>query len=222
MRGFLGLGRNQFTRLLPRLDFERDLEPTKGCSKTLERFEEDKKRLLALLKAKSLRRERVLLRSGKWSDYYIDGKQTSLDPEGAYLIGRVLFEMLRSCAPFPKAIGGVTLGADPIVTAVSVVSYLEGSPLAAFIIRKEPKDHGTGRWIEGLTSLIPKSEVVIVEDVLTTGGTILEGVRHVREEGFIVRAAYVLIDREEGGRQRLMSEGIPLIPLFTKKDILED
>jgi orotate phosphoribosyltransferase len=150
----------------------------------------------------------------------VDGKQTALDPEGAYLIGKILFEMIRSSPSFPKGIGGVTLGADPIVTATSVVSYLEGSPLPAFIIRKEPKDHGTGRWIEGLANLTPGGDVVLVEDVLTTGGTILEGVKRVKEEGFIINSIYVLVDREEGGREKILGEGISLISLYTQNDML--
>jgi orotate phosphoribosyltransferase len=186
----------------------------------LAEIEEYKKRLLSLLQKKSLRHGRIRLRSGKWSDYYVDGKQTALDPEGAYLIGKVLFEMIRTCASFPTGIGGVTLGADPIVAATSVVSYLEGRPLPAFIIRKEPKDHGTGRWIEGLENLAPGGNVVLVEDVLTTGGTILEGVKRVREAGLVIDAIYVLLDREEGGTERIVGEGIPLIAVFTKKDLL--
>jgi orotate phosphoribosyltransferase len=186
----------------------------------LREIEEYKQRLLVLLKEKSLKRGRIRLRSGKLSDYYVDGKQTSLDAEGAYLIGKILFQMIRSCPPLPQGIGGVTLGADPIVTATAVVSYLGGCPLPAFIIRKEPKEHGTGRWIEGLANLKPGGSVVLVEDVLTTGATILEGARRVKEEGFIINSIYVLLDREEGGKERIALEGIPLISLFTKRDIL--
>ncbi len=185
-------------------------------------IDECKRRLLALLKQKSLKRGRFLLASGMWSDYYIDGKQTSLDPEGAYLIGRLLFAAVVQNPPLPQAIGGVTLGADPLVTATCVISYIEGSPLKGFIIRKTPKDHGTQRWIEGAESLHPGAEVVIVEDVLTTGGTVLSGVRHVQEEGFRVRAVCALIDRQEGAAQRLLNEGIHLTALFTKEDVLAD
>jgi orotate phosphoribosyltransferase len=185
-----------------------------------ENIEHCKSRLLTLLREKSLRRGRFLLKSGAWSDYYIDGKQTSLDPEGAYLIGRILFETIRSRQPFPAGIGGVTLGADPLVTATSVISFMHGSPLPAFIIRTTPKDHGTRRWIEGSENLAQGGEVVLVEDVLTTGGTILEGARHVREEGFRVGAVYALIDRQEGAERTLLAQGIPLVALFTKDDLL--
>jgi orotate phosphoribosyltransferase len=178
-------------------------------------------RLLKLLQEKSLQRGRFQLRSGKWSDYYVDGKQTTLDAEGAYLVGRVLFERIRSSCPvLPSGIGGVTLGADPIVTAISVVSYLEGLPIPAFIIRKEPKGHGTGRWIEGLKNIPESGRVVLVEDVLTTGGTLMEGVRRVREAGLSVERVYVVLDRQEGGRANLEAESLPLEVLFTRQQLL--
>lgn len=181
----------------------------------------EQRRLLELLRSKSLQRGRFQLRSGRWSDYYVDGKQTTLDAEGAYLVGRILFGRIRaSCAQIPGGIGGVTLGADPIVTAVSVVSYLEGCPIPGFIIRKEPKGHGTGRWIEGLGNLVPGSGVVLVEDVLTTGGTLLEGVRRVREAGFSAVRLYVLLDRQEGGRENIEAEGLALEALFTREELL--
>lgn len=178
-------------------------------------------RLLELFRERSLQRGRFQLRSGRWSDYYVDGKQTTLDPEGAYLVGRILFDRIRaSCPILPGGIGGVTLGADPIVTAVSLVSYLERCPIPGFIIRKEPKGHGTGRWIEGLGNLVPGSGVVLVEDVLTTGGTLLEGVRRVREAGFSVIRLFVLLDRQEGGRENIEAEGLALEALFTREELL--
>ncbi len=181
----------------------------------------EQRRLLELFRSKSLQRGRFQLRSGRWSDYYVDGKQTTLDAEGAYLVGRILFAKIRaSFERIPGGIGGVTLGADPIVTAVSVTSYLEGWPIPGFIIRKEPKGHGTGRWIEGLGNLVPGSGVVLVEDVLTTGGTLLEGVRRVREAGFSVDRLYVLLDRQEGGRQNIQAEGLTLEALFTRDELL--
>lgn len=178
-------------------------------------------RLLALIKEKSLQRGRFQLRSGKVSDYYVDGKQTTLDAEGAYLVGKVLFERIRSSCPvLPKGIGGVTLGADPIVTAVSVVSYLEGLPIPAFIIRKEPKGHGTGLWIEGLKNIPEGSPVVVVEDVLTTGGTLLRGIRRVLEAGLSVVRIYVVLDRQEGGRENLEAESLPFEALFNREQLL--
>ena len=152
----------------------------------------------------------------------MDGKQTTLDAEGSYLIGKLLFERIRDLDPFPKGVGGVTLGADPIVTAVSLVSHLEGRPIPAFIIRKEPKGHGTDRWIEGLKNIAPGSQVVIVEDVLTTGGTLLEGVRHAREAGLEVNRVYALIDRQEGGREKIEDASLVLDALFTRDDLLSE
>ncbi len=186
----------------------------------MENIEHSRTRLLQILRAKSVERGRFQLRSGRWSDFYVDGKQTTLDAEGSYLVGKVLFERIRTLEELPKGIGGVTLGADPIVTAVSLVSHLEGHPIPAFIIRKEPKGHGTERWIEGLKNIAPGSEVVIVEDVLTTGGTLLEGVRHTREAGFVVKRVYTLIDRQEGGREAIEAGSLVLDSLFTRDELL--
>jgi len=188
----------------------------------MESLEGQRERLLKILREKSLERGKFRLRSGKWSDYYVDGKQTTLDAEGSYLIGKLLFDKIHSQVDLPKGIGGVTLGADPIVTAVSLVSFLEGHPLPAFIIRKEPKGHGTERWIEGLKNILPGSEVVIVEDVLTTGGTLLDGVRHAREAGLEVRHVYTLIDRQEGGRENIEAASLVLDSLFTRDELLQE
>jgi orotate phosphoribosyltransferase len=185
-------------------------------------IEKLRSRLLKILREKSVERGRFQLRSGRWSDYYVDGKQTTLDAEGSYLIGKILFSRIVSLEAFPGGVGGVTLGADPIVTAVSLVSHLEGRPLPAFIIRKEPKGHGTERWIEGLKNIQAGSEVVVVEDVLTTGGTLLEGVRHAREAGFEVRRVFTLIDRQEGGRENIEAASLALDSVFTRDELLAE
>ena len=186
----------------------------------MQKIENLRSRLLEILREKSVERGTFQLRSGRTSDYYVDGKQTTLDAEGSYLIGRVLFERIQALEDLPRGVGGVTLGADPIVTAVSLVSHLEGNPIPAFIIRKEPKGHGTERWIEGLKNIAPGSQVVVVEDVLTTGGTLLDGVRHAREAGFEVDRVYTLIDRQEGGRENIEAEGLVLDALFTRDELL--
>ncbi len=188
----------------------------------MENTEDVRRRLLKILQEKSVERGRFQLRSGRWSDYYVDGKQTTLDAEGSYLIGKLLYARIGVSGANPRGIGGVTLGADPIVTAVSMVSYLEGSPIPAFIIRKEPKGHGTERWIEGLKNIEPGSHVAVVEDVLTTGGTLLEGVRHTREAGFEVSHVYTLIDRQEGGREAIEAESLVLDSLFTRDELLAE
>jgi len=188
----------------------------------MEKIDNLKNRLLQILREKSVERGSFQLRSGRKSDYYVDAKQTTLDAEGSYLIGKVLFERIRVVEDFPRAVGGVTLGADPIVTAVSLISHLEGNPIPAFIIRKEPKGHGTERWIEGLKNITSGSQVVVVEDVLTTGGTLLEGVRHAREAGFEVSRVYALIDRQEGGRENIEAASLVLDALFTREELLAE
>ena len=112
------------------------------------------------------------------------------------------------------------MGADPIVTAISIVSYLEGSPIPAFIIRKEPKKHGTASWIEGDKSLNPGTRVAIVEDVVTTGGSMLKAIEIVKAQGLEVVQVLALVDREEGGRENLAKEGYNLEPILTKTDIV--
>ena len=188
----------------------------------MDKIENLRTRLLGILREKSVERGSFQLRSGRMSDYYVDGKQTTLDAEGSYLIGKLLFDRIRGLEKVPRGVGGVTLGADPIVTAVSLVSHLEGNPIPAFIVRKEPKGHGTERWIEGLKNIAPGSRVAVVEDVLTTGGTLLEGVRHARDAGFAVSHVYTLIDRQEGGRENIEAEGLVLDSLFTRDELLAE
>jgi orotate phosphoribosyltransferase len=179
----------------------------------------DWERLRALLMARSYERRRVVLTSGKDSDFYIDGKQTSLDPEGACLIGRLFLRRLRSSGPPVEAVGGMTLGADPLVTAVALTSFLEGHPLPAFIIRKEPKGHGTGQWIEGKKNLPGGARVALLEDVVTTGGTTLRAMERAREEGLQVVRILALVDRQEGGADRIDRAGLRLEALYTRADL---
>ena len=134
----------------------------------------ERQRLRDLLLAKSYRQGTFTLTSGKTSDFYVDGKQTTLDAEGAYLCGRLLFELIRTHPEAIVGVGGMTLGADPLVTAVSMVSYLEKAPIPAFIVRKEAKGHGTGNFIEGKSNLAPGGLMALVEDVVTTGGTLIK------------------------------------------------
>jgi len=118
------------------------------------------------------------------------------------------------------AVGGMTLGADPIVASIALTSFMEGKPLPAFIIRKEPKKHGKGLWIEGKGDLAEGSPVAIIEDVVTTGKTTLEAVSRAREEGLKVIKVLALVDREEGGREALAKEGLELEAIFKKSDIM--
>jgi orotate phosphoribosyltransferase len=181
--------------------------------------DEEWERLRELLRARSYERRQVILTSGKTSDFYIDGKQTSLDPEGAYLIGRLFLRRLRDGEPAVEAVGGMTLGADPLVTAVAVVSHLEGIPLPAFIIRKEPKGHGTGQWVEGRKNVRQGAHVAILEDVVTTGGTTIRAVERAREEGLHVVRVLTLVDRQEGGEERIAREGLRLEALYVRSQL---
>lgn len=176
-------------------------------------------RLRQILLEKSYERRRVVLTSGRESDFYVDGKQTSLHPEGAYLIGKLIMRHLKSTGPAVEAIGGMTLGADPIVTAVALVSHMEGTPLPAFIIRKEPKGHGTGQWIEGKKNLSPRAPVAILEDVVTTGGTTLRAIERAEQEGLTVVRVIALVDREEGGAEAISRAGYKLEALFLRSDL---
>ena len=178
----------------------------------------ERERLLDILKERSVEWGTFVLASGKTSTIYFDGKQTTLHPEGAYLIGKILFEMLRNAKV--DAVGGMTLGADPIVTSIALVSFIEGKPIPAFIIRKEPKKHGKGLWIEGKGNLSKGSPVAIIEDVVTTGKTTLEAISRAREEGLKVVKVLAVVDREEGGRETLAKEGLELEAIFKKSDIM--
>ena len=161
-----------------------------------------------------------MLSSGRKSNFYIDCKQVSLDAEGATLIGELFHAVIDEIAPHAVAVGGLTLGADPLATATSVVSFQRGRPRAAFIVRKEPKGHGTNQWLE-TTKLAPGAEVVIVEDVVTTGAATLKAIERARLAGLHVVAALGLVDRLEGGREAVVKE-TPLTTLFTRRDFLPD
>ncbi|RTZ92239.1 MAG: orotate phosphoribosyltransferase [Deltaproteobacteria bacterium] len=182
-------------------------------------METREKQLLDLLFERSYEERDVILTSGKRSKYYIDGKQTTLHPKGATLVGELFYERIRASGVRVDAVGGPTLGADPIVTAITIASYLRRDPIPGFIIRKEPKKHGTMQWIEGVKSLFPGASVVLVEDVMTTGGSLLKAVRVVRELGYRVSLAGVLVDRLEGGREALEAESVPFFSLFTIEDL---
>lgn len=179
-----------------------------------------RKRLKELLIQLSYEKKPVTLASGRRSDFYIDVKQTSLNPEGAHLLGEALFEEIRGSFPAAQGVGGPTLGADPLVSAISIVSHLKGHPLPAFIIRKEPKAHGTGAWIEGGKNLAPSSRVVLVEDVLTTGGSLLTAVEKTVQAGYKIEGLVVVVDREEGGREPVEAKRYKLRSLFTKAQLL--
>ncbi len=182
----------------------------------------ERARLLELLRTLSLRLGNFTLVSGQKSHYYFDSKFTTLDPEGASLTAGLLLTELKQRQIRVEAIGGLTLGADPIVAAVAAISHLrrdEFSPLRAFIVRKEPKKHGTQRFIEGFEPK-PGTPVAIVDDVCTTGGSTLKAIRSAEEAGMRVTAVLCLVDREQGGREALRDYAF--FPLFTATELLAD
>lgn len=179
-----------------------------------------RERLLELLRSRAFQEREVVLSSGRTSNFYIDCKQVSLDAEGATLIGELFHAAIEEVAPQAVAVGGLTLGADPLATATSVVSFLAGRPRAAFLVRKEPKGHGTNQWLES-TRLPAGAEVVVVEDVVTTGAATLKAVERARLAGLRVVHALGLVDRLEGGREAVIRE-VPLTTLFTRRDFLPD
>lgn len=179
-----------------------------------------RERLLELLRSRAFQEREVVLSSGRTSNFYLDCKQVSLDAEGATLIGELFHAAIEEVAPQALAVGGLTLGADPLATATSVVSFLAGRPRAAFLVRKEPKGHGTNQWLES-TRLPAGAEVVVVEDVITTGAATLKAVERARLAGLRVVHALGLVDRLEGGREAVTHE-VPLTTLFTRRDFLPD
>jgi orotate phosphoribosyltransferase len=157
------------------------------------------------------------LASGKTSDVYIDLKKTVLSAVGMELTGRVLFDMVRN--DDIKGIGGLTLGADPIAYSTAMISNQSGKPLEAFVIRKEAKKHGTQRWIEG--SLCEGDPVVIIDDVVTTGGSTVKAIERAIEGGLDVVKVLALVDREEGGGENIAAvTDAPFLSAFTKTELL--
>jgi orotate phosphoribosyltransferase len=178
----------------------------------------DRERLRRLLRAESLMFGDFTLASGRKSPFYFDSKKTTLLPDGAYLVAAEMLRMIRERGIRADAIGGMTLGADPIVCPVAALSQIEGPGLRAFIVRKETKGHGTERRIEG--NLAPASRVIVVDDVLTTGGSTLGAIAAAEQAGHEVVAVMCLVDREEGGAERLSRW--PFLPLFRRREIFEE
>jgi orotate phosphoribosyltransferase len=157
------------------------------------------------------------LASGKKSNYYFNCKPTTLDPEGMNLIGTILFNMLKDSEI--TAAGGLTLGADPIANALSVISYQKDKPIKSFIVRKDAKDHGTKNSIEG--NIKPGEKVVIIDDVITTGGSTIIAIEQAREAGLIVDGVITLIDREEGGKENILRHVKNIQSVFTRTEIIQ-
>jgi orotate phosphoribosyltransferase len=181
-----------------------------------------KTRLIALLAERSAKRGDFVLASGRRSTLYVDCRLTTMHPEGQLLIGRAGLAALRATGWPVDAVGGLTLGADPIAYAIAHASALAreagtGEIVRAFTVRKEAKQHGTGKLIEG--PFLPGDQVVIVEDVITTGGSALKAVDAVRAAGGEILGVLALVDREEGGRQALEAAGLEVLALVTATDL---
>jgi orotate phosphoribosyltransferase len=174
-----------------------------------------KAELLRLLKKDAFRRGAVTLSSGKKSSFYIDGRRVSLNAKGAYLIAELILDLLKGRKL--EAIGGPTLGADPIAGAIAAVSYIKNKPLKTFIIRKTPKAHGRRRQIEG-PDLRPGSRLILIDDVATSGKSFLESIDILRSEGFKIDTAICIVDRHNGAKEALARKDCRLISLFTPFD----
>ena len=173
--------------------------------------------LTELLATRALRRGTFTLASGRTASFYLDVKQVVLDARGAMLVGRAILHRLAALGPLPEAVGGMSIGADPITSAVVTMAGVANLPLRGFLVRKEPKDHGTKRYVEGPVE--PGQRVVIVEDVVTTAGSSLVAIDRARDFGLVVERVVVVIDRLAGGREALAARGIPLEALVTIRDL---
>jgi len=184
-------------------------------------------RLHAIIKEKSYRfGEEMTLASGKRSRHYFNMKPTMLDPEGAFIIATLMLEKIKTFegsfdaqGPF-DAIGGLELGAVPIASAIAPISHINGTPIQAFLIRKKAKDHGTQSLIEGLqdNQTLSGKNIIIVEDVTTTGGSAIKAIKAVREEGATVQNVITILDREEGANEAFAKADIKLTSLCKKSD----
>ncbi len=165
----------------------------------------DKQALIEIIRRKALKFGQFTLASGKQATYYLDGKQVTLDPQGARLVAEGILDLLAG-GVWPAAVGGMSIGADPITAAVVTMSAVRGTPLAGFMVRKEPKGHGTNRYLEGPVQ--PGSQVVIVEDVVTTGGSSLQAIERCEAFGLKIAQVLAIVDRMEGGAASLRRPGL--------------
>lgn len=178
----------------------------------------DHERLVRLLATRSARRGTFTLASGRQSSLYIDARLTTMTPDGQQLIGQLGLSAIRAAGWQADAVGGLTLGADPIAYAICHSSAASDRPLKAFTVRKEAKSHGTGKQVEG--PLASGDHVVIVEDVITTGGSAARAVEAVTRAGATVLGVLALVDRQEGGREQLESMGLRVQALTTASEIV--
>jgi orotate phosphoribosyltransferase len=181
-----------------------------------------RERLLDLLRTLSFARRRVILASGKESDFFIDCKQTALTAEGHALVGELALLALSKLPASAVAVAGVELGGCPLASAVSMASFAGGNaPLDAIYVRKEAKSHGSRRLLEGGTRLPPNASIALLEDVVTTGGSTLVAAAKLREAGYSVAGVVALVDRLEGGREAIEAAGYFFHAIFTRADFMD-
>jgi orotate phosphoribosyltransferase len=182
----------------------------------------DKEKIIKLIMQRSFEKSDTpsfLLSSGKRSRYYFDLRNMTMAPEGQVLIGTLVYNKIQQLNLKPQAIGGLTMGADPIAIATAYTSFLRGNPIEAFIIRKEPKEHGLKLQIEG--NVEKNDKVVIVDDVVTTGASIIKAMKVSREYGLDILGVIVLLDRcEENGKENIEAEGTTVYSILTIQDFL--
>lgn len=176
----------------------------------------DRSALLELIQSEALQRGEFTLASGKQASYYLDCRNVTLHPQGANLIAAGMLDVIQSAGELPDAVGGMAIGADPITAAIVTLAGQRGLPLKGFMVRKEPKGHGTGKQVEGPVK--PGGRVVIVEDVITSGGSAIKAVQAAREFGLQVERVIAIIDRLAGGEQAFRDIGLELITLTTIRD----
>lgn len=180
----------------------------------------ERQEIITLIRKLSYEKREVTLASGRKSDFYVDMKQTLLNPFGIDAISDLILKELREWEGELAGVGGMTMGADPLATSVSLKSLQWKAPLMAFYIRKEPKSHGTAEWVEGLKNFNPGDSVFILEDVVTSGGSSLKAVERAKLGGLSVKGVITCIDRQEGGRETIEAAGLLFKSLFTKADIV--
>jgi orotate phosphoribosyltransferase len=178
----------------------------------------DQERLLKLLKELSYEEGDFVLTSGKRSTFYIDCKETTLNPEGMFLAGKIMYEMVKDI-PGINAVGGVSIGGDPLVCSVVLEAYKRKDDLMGFFIRKEPKGHGSNLWVEGGKNLRKGMNVVILEDVVTTGGSSLKAIDVTGKAGYNVKGTIAILDRLEGGKEAIESKGYMFKSIFNLNDL---
>jgi orotate phosphoribosyltransferase len=181
-------------------------------------MDQRRNRLFELIKERSFRRGNFTLASGKQSSYYFDSKPTMLHPEGATLLAQLIFDALKDVNA--DCVGGLEMGAVPLIAPVAMRSLEAGQPLMGFFVRKTPKDHGTRQRVEGID--MAGKTAVIVEDVTTTGGSAMQAVEEVKKAGGKVALVISILDRGEGARELYAAAGVPFTSLFTAEEFLRD